>query len=154
MFRIQRGDIYYVKSPPSALGSEQMFSRPAVVVSNNANNKFSPNVEVVYLTSQSKKPLPTHTAVACKVPSTALCENIMTISKERLGNYIRTCSEQEMSCIDTALLNSLGITPNPIGGGIEETAHHNISTIETERNLYKTLYEQIIGKLIGGNKND
>ncbi len=94
------------------------------------------------------------TDVACKVPSTALCENIMTISKERLGNYIRTCSEQEMSCIDTALLNSLGITPNPIGGGIEETAPQSVSTIETERNLYKTLYEQILNKLIGGNKND
>lgn len=49
----------------------------------------------------------------------------------------------------------LGLPLTLLGeGGIEETAHHNVSTIETERNLYKTLYEQIIGKLIGGNKND
>lgn len=61
---IRRGDIYYIDSPPISTGCEQMFSRPAVVVSNEANNKFSPNVEVVYLTSQVKKPLPTHTAIA------------------------------------------------------------------------------------------
>lgn len=151
---IRRGDIYYIDSPPISTGCEQMFARPAVVVSNEANNKFSPNVEVVYLTSQVKKPLPTHTAIACKVPSTALCENIMTISKDRLGNYIKTCSKQEMANIDKALLASLGLTLNPIGGGTEENAPRNISPIETERNLYKSLYEQILSKLIGGNRND
>lgn len=117
---IRRGDIYYIDSPPISTGCEQMFARPAVVVSNEANNKFSPNVEVVYLTSQVKKPLPTHTAIACKVPSTALCENIMTISKDKLGNYIKTCSKQEMANIDKALLASLGLTLNPIGGGLRK----------------------------------
>lgn len=89
-----------------------------MIVSNNLANKYSPNVEVVLLTSQTKKPLPTHVEVLARVPSIALCENIQTVSKERLGDFIRTCTAAEMKGIDTALLCSLGIeVPTAVGGG-------------------------------------
>ena len=41
-----------------------------------------------------------------------------------------------------------------VGGGIEENAPQKNTHAEVERDLYKTLYEQILDKLVGGNTND
>lgn len=114
---IYRGDIYYIMPFYTVTGSEQRAGRPGVVVSNDINNRHSPNVEIVFLTSQEKKPLPTHVPVMCRVPSTALCENIQTVSKERLSTFIKSCTTKELKNIDNALLVSLGInSPFPVGG--------------------------------------
>lgn len=110
---IYKGDIFYVEKRNDTINSEQQAGRPAIIVSNNKGNEFSSNVEVVYLTSQEKTPLPTHVRVMCSVPSIALCETIYTISKERLGGYIRTCTDAEMAAIDEALMISLGIEREP-----------------------------------------
>lgn len=114
---IYRGDIFYIMQG-SYVGSEQKSGRPGIIVSNDLANKHSPNVEVVFLTSQEKKALPTHVEVIARVPSTALCENIQTVSKERLSDFIRSCTTSEMKAIDKALLHSLGIeAPAVVGGG-------------------------------------
>lgn len=101
---IRRGDVIYVET-----GLPFKKPRPAVIVSNNMCNTFSPTVTIVYLTTKPKKPLPTHTTVLCKVPSIALCENIYTISKTCLGNYIRSCTYSELKELDQVLCCSLGI---------------------------------------------
>lgn len=150
MQEIYRGDIYYIDPFPAA-GSEQKAGRPGLIVSNDKNNKYSPNVEIVFLTSQEKKPLPTHVPVMCRVPSTALCENILTVSKDRLSSFIRTCTEEELKSIDAALLSSLGIM---VKGEVKETAPKENSHAEIERDFYKSLYEQLLNKLIGGKVND
>lgn len=106
---IYKGDIFFVEKRYDTINSEQQAGRPAIIVSNNIGNEHSNNVEVVDLTTQDKTPLPTHVKVMCHVPSTALCETIYTISKERLGGYIRTCTDEEMEAIDNALMISLGI---------------------------------------------
>lgn len=67
-------------------------------------------MEVVYLTSQKKTDLPTHTPInSVKYPSTALCEQIQTVCKDRLGRYIGTVTAQEMEGINEAMLISLGL---------------------------------------------
>lgn len=104
-----RGDIYIVANKNNAYGHEQRNSRPAVVVSNDKNNKFSTTVEVVYLTTKPKHSLPTHVQVIGRMLSTALCEQITTIDKRRLGDFVRTCSDKEMREIDKALAISLGL---------------------------------------------
>ena len=107
---IKRGDIFYiVKGSTGTTGCEQYPDRPAIIVSNDKCNEHSPCVEIVYMTTQEKKPLPTHVDVMCHVPSIALCEGVNTISKDRVGNYIRSCTDREMKAIDDALLISLGI---------------------------------------------
>lgn len=105
-----RGDIFYVKKGLSGtFGVEQDAGRPAVIVSNNTGNKYAGQVEVVYLTTSEKKPMPTHVPVMCHMPSIALCESVFTVDKRRLGEYIRCCSAQEMADIDKALMISLGL---------------------------------------------
>ena len=106
---IYRGDIFYIKKSGVYVGSEQVEGRPAIVVSNNSCNLHSGNVTVVYLTTQEKKSLPTHVEIMCKIKSIALCECVNTVSKDRLGEYVRTCTDSEMAAVDKALIIQLGL---------------------------------------------
>lgn len=110
----KRGEIYYIMTDndTESVRSEQCnHDRPAIIVSNDVGNKFSPIVEVVYLTTRPKKDLPTHVDIYTTVkPSTALCEQIYTVSKMRLRKYINECTGQEMDDINKALSVSLGIS--------------------------------------------
>lgn len=145
---VYRGDIFYI-SHGSSVGSEQQSGRPGIIVSNDISNKYSPNVEVVFLTTQEKKPLPTHVEVICKLPSTALCENIQTVSKERLGNFIKSCTTSEMKKIDEALRKSLGLEISEEAEEQESPTPVQVtSNIEVERNLYKMLYEQLLDRMV------
>ena len=92
----------------ASCGSEQYADRPAVVVSNDENNKHSGIIEVVYLTTQPKTELPTHVTIrSTGRVSTVLCEQVTSVSVERVNNYIGQVSEQEMKNIDIALMISL-----------------------------------------------
>ena len=110
---ICRGDIYYTYSA-STIGSENDKARPAIIVSNDVNNRHSSVVEVVYLTSSHrKKPLPTHVPIRTALcPSVALCEQVDSVSTLRLENLIGHCTEQEMAAVDEALKISLGLVPS------------------------------------------
>ena len=92
----------------ASCGSEQYADRPAVVVSNDENNKHSGVIEVAYLTTQPKTELPTHVTIrSTGRVSTVLCEQVTSVSVERVNNYIGQVSEQEMKNIDIALMISL-----------------------------------------------
>lgn len=103
---VRRGDIWYVDCEKST-GHEQHGVRPAIIVSNDIGNNHSPIVEVVWLTSKEKKPLPTH--VEIRGCGTALCEQIHTVDKSRLVDLKKCCTEKEMMKINKAMLISLGI---------------------------------------------
>ena len=105
---VKRGEIYFVKaSGEPVVGSEQGGCRPAVIISNDIGNKCATIVEVVYLTTQGKKRMPTHARVNALEPSVALCEQIQTISKERLAERIGRVTKEEEKEINKALFVSL-----------------------------------------------
>lgn len=113
--RVKRGEIYYIAHAKCyATDPSNADGRPGVIVSSDELNRHSNSVEVVYLTSQEKKPMPTHAEVLCKTPSTALCETVYTISKDRLGDFVRCCTDKEMEAINGCLLHSLGIIPSAV----------------------------------------
>lgn len=149
---VYRGDIFYIQNTGYNVGSEQNSGRPAIIVSNNVGNEHAPVVSVVYLTTQPKKPLPTHVTVICKQESTALCEQIYTVAKERLGDFIRTASDEEMRQIDIALATSLGIaelpTPSPLNVSAKEI--EEMQSGIRERDVYITQLEHDIKQLSGG----
>lgn len=108
MDEIRRGEIFYIARGGASCGSEQYADRPAVVVSNDENNKHSGIIEVAYLTTQPKTELPTHVTIrSTGRVSTVLCEQVTSVSVERVNNYIGQVSEQEMKNIDIALMISL-----------------------------------------------
>ena len=108
MNEIRRGEIFYIARGGASCGSEQYADRPAVVVSNDENNKHYGIIEVAYLTTQPKTELPTHVTIrSTGRVSTVLCEQVTSVSVERVNNYIGQVSEQEMKNIDIALMISL-----------------------------------------------
>ena len=181
MDNIKRGEMFYIsRGGVSYNGSEQHSDRPAVVVSNDKNNENSNVVEVVYMTTQPKTDLPTHVTVrSTGRPSTVLCEQVYSVSTER----IRT--DKEMENIDIALMISLQLDGNmktskkynetikeqqeeidlyrkkiqamqealkekenekpEITASSEETIR-----LQTERDTYKTMYEQLLNRLVNG----
>ena len=109
---VKRGEVYYIKYDPAEMKAphEQGGTRPAVIIQNNTGNYYSPTVIVAFLTAKRKKPMPTHVRTCTTPrPSTILCEQIATISKERLQEYICCFSESEMDEVDSALSISLGL---------------------------------------------
>lgn len=60
------------------------------------------------MTTQPKTELPTHVTIrSTGRVSTVLCEQVTSVSVERVNNYIGQVSEQEMKNIDIALMISL-----------------------------------------------
>ena len=111
---MKRGDIFYIaRGGGATMGSEQYADRPAIIVSNNECNKHSNVIEVVYITTQPKTDLPTHVSIhSTGRPSIALCEQVSSVSTDRVNNYLGRVSDQEMEDIDIALMISLGINGN------------------------------------------
>ncbi len=107
---IKRGDVFYIFPDDNTTGSEQRSGRPGVVVSNNRNNKYSSVMEVVYITKQDKKDLPTHVKICLSgVNSTVLCEQVDSVAVERIGNYMGHVHFKELAQINKALSVSLGL---------------------------------------------
>lgn len=136
---IKRGEIFYIsRGGASYNGSEQHADRPAVVVSNDKNNENSNVVEIVYMTTQPKKDLPTHVTVRSTGRiSTVLCEQVYSVAVERVGTYIGQCSNAEMQNIDIALMISLQLDGNT------KTSKKYTETIAKQEEKIKGLREQL-----------
>lgn len=106
---IRRGDILYIEKRNDTVGHEQWSGRPGIVVSNDTINRAESTVEIVYMTTQPKKQSPLHIPIfAMGRTSTALCEQIWTISTERVQNKGENIGDQ-IRKIDRALMVSLGL---------------------------------------------
>lgn len=144
---VKRGDIFYIaNSKFYSTDPSNEAGRPGIIVSNDTLNEHSPVVEVVYLTTKDKKPMPTHVGILCKIPSIALCETIYTVTKDRLGDFVRSCTDKEMAEINRGMLCSLGITAPVVEREVETSENADTTSLAVEKNLYKTLYEQLLDK--------
>ena len=109
---IKRGDIYYATLDP-VVGSEQGGTRPVLILQNDTGNKFSPTVIVAAITGRQKKNLPTHVTVnipALPKDSIVLLEQIRTIDKQRLSEYVSSLTNAQMKKVEQAIDVSLGMT--------------------------------------------
>ena len=155
---MKKGEIYYIEHSKNYVGSEQSGGRPAIIVSNNANNSHSTVYEVVYLTTQDKAPLPTHVTIRSSSRiSTALCEQVASVSLDRFGDYIGQVTEEEMKALNIALMISFDLSePTDTSIKMAETIKsipiqtipddEAIITAQVERDTYKRLYEQLLEK--------
>jgi len=143
MQQIKRGDIWYIERGNS-IGSEQCTGRPAVVVSNDSNNKFSGTIEVVYLTTQPKKDLPTHAIVnSSERKSIAICEQVTTVAVERLGDYKGHVTDEEMADIEAAILVSLDIQNN-----VSSVSEANFIRVKAELAALQRMYNELLDRFI------
>lgn len=111
--QVQRGDIYYADLGKT-IGSVQGKIRPVVVLQNNKGNKHSPTLIVATLTSKvrKKRTLPTHVvfqADGLPKESIAQLEQITTIDKKQLLNFVCQMPESAMVRIENAVRISLSL---------------------------------------------
>ena len=109
---IKRGDIYYADLRP-VVGSEQGGVRPVLIIQNDAGNRHSPTVICAAITSRmNKAKLPTHVELStreCEISkdSVILLEQIRTIDKQRLKEYVCHIDGGMMRKVDQAIRISL-----------------------------------------------
>lgn len=112
---IKRGDVFYADLDP-ILGSEQGGIRPVLVVQNNIGNKYSPTIVILPISSAKKTNMPTHIRICGtkKLPknSVILAEQIRTIDRNRLLNYVGSLGLEIMERINEAIKISIGVDCN------------------------------------------
>jgi mRNA interferase MazF len=119
MAKVKRGDVFYAELDP-VIGSEQGGVRPVLIIQNDVGNQHSPTTIVAAITGQlTKAKLPTHVDLAGRENglaknSVVLVEQVRTIDKTRLKEYICTLDKQIMEQVDQALLISMGVRWNTV----------------------------------------
>ena len=110
---ILRGDLYYADLNP-VVGSEQGGIRPVLVIQNDVGNRHSPTVIIAAITGKTVKALlPTHCVLQTQSglhrESIVLLEQIRTIDKLRLKEYVGALGQEDMRIADAALAVSVGL---------------------------------------------
>lgn len=106
---MKRNEVWWVKFDPS-IGGEIQKRRPAVIVSNDASNKFLNRVQVIPLTSRTERLYPSEALVIIEgKESKAMADQLATVSKERLTQRLGILSSEDMHKIEEAIKIQLDI---------------------------------------------
>jgi len=109
----KRGEVFLVCLDPT-VGSEINKTRPALIISNDINNKFADTVTVLPITSRTGKIYPFEVAIltgesGLPKKSKVKCNQIRTIDKKRLVRSLGRVSFEKIREIEDALRIHLDI---------------------------------------------
>ena len=100
---MNRREVWWINFDPS-VGGEIKKKRPAVIISNNASNKFLNRVQVVPLTSKTDRLYPSEAIVVFQGnESKAMADQMTTRSKTRLFRRADILSQEDMAKIEQAI---------------------------------------------------
>jgi mRNA interferase MazF len=106
---MKRSEVWWVNFDPS-LGGEIKKKRPAVIISNDASNKFLNRVQVIPLTSKTDRIYPSEALVVLEgKESKAMADQLATVSKIRLFRRAGVLSVEDMGKVEEAIKIQLGI---------------------------------------------
>lgn len=130
------GDIFYIAN------DGRVGETPAIIVSPDTWLEQDPEfVQAVLMTTKENEQLPTHVEVMCRVQSIALCERIFKVDTDRIGEYIRSCTAEEIKKVDEAIALTLGIAENNNAADLER-----IKQLEEQLEKEKETSDRILKK--------
>ena len=148
---IKRGDIFWINfGDGNVVGSEQAKDlRPAIVISNDTGNKFSPIIIVALITGQlSKAKLPVHVEIgsSCGLPkdSLILCEQIKSVDKQRIDSFVCHVNQNILNKVDKSIEISLstGESKYYTMSREEQTANMKAQQIHSADNALRELIQE------------
>ena len=100
---VKRGEIYWVKLDPT-IGTETKKTRPAIVISNDAQNKVGRRYIVAPITSSVKTVYPFEVKININEKSSKIMlDQIRTIDHIRLAGKLGQVSQEELNQVERAI---------------------------------------------------
>jgi mRNA interferase MazF len=107
---MKRGEVWWINFQPS-VGGEIQKQRPAVIVSNDASNKFLNRIQVLPLTTSVDRVYPSEAYVTVKgKKNKAMADQLTTVSKRRVQNRMARLSSSDLQAVEQAIKVQLGLT--------------------------------------------
>jgi len=106
---MKRGEVRWLIFDLS-IGGEIKKKRPAIIVSNDASNKYLNRVQVIPLTSQTDRLYPGEALVIFEgKENMAMADQLATVSKARLSSCAGAISPQDMHKVEAAIKMQLAM---------------------------------------------
>jgi len=108
---MQRGDVWWVNFDPS-VGGEIQKQRPALILSNDASNKYLNRIQVIPLSTRVERLYPSEVVITLNgKPHKAMADQLTTVSKLRLSNRIGRLSPADLAQVERIVKLQLDLDP-------------------------------------------
>ena len=109
--RPRRGDVFWVNLDPT-IGTEVKKTRPAVILSNDAQNRAGQRVLAAPVTSSVRRVYSFEAQITLgDKESKAMLDQVRCLDQSRLSGFIKTVTREEMKALERALRVAFDLTP-------------------------------------------